>query len=373
MHIGQYISGAGHLALIGWMLLGGLFTPEPEPFEMTEVSVISGADFDAMVAAAQPPQQVTEVAQPLDPEVSPQQPDVTSTPDRAIEQPAPLQTQTPPEDAAPVVTEQALPPETRVDDTPPELQEPVGDIAVLVPQIAPQAAPRPVERVAPEPVAQPDPEATPDPVEQQAIAPDTTGEAVERETQEATAPPEATSEIVTEATASPAASARPPGRRPAPPVQQAATPAPQTPNTPNPEPAAQANTQPVNNDDVLAALSAAQQPVAAPSGPPLSAGEKDALRVAVSQCWNIGSLSTESLGTTVVISVSMNQNGTPQNDTIRMISASGGSDDAARRVFDSARRAIILCGSRGFNLPPEKFGQWQSIEMTFDPRKMGMR
>ncbi len=129
-------------------------------------------------------------------------------------------------------------------------------------------------------------------------------------------------------------------------------------------------TDAVKNDDVLAALTAAQETVAAPSGPPLSSGEKEALRVAVSQCWNIGSLSSEALETTVVMAVRMNKNGTPMNDSIRMISSSGGSDAAARRVFDSARRAIILCGSRGFNLPQEKFSQWQNIEMTFDPRKM---
>jgi hypothetical protein len=128
---------------------------------------------------------------------------------------------------------------------------------------------------------------------------------------------------------------------------------------------------PVNNDDVLAALQAAQEAVAAPSGPPLSAGERDALRVAVAQCWNIGSLSTEALGTTVVIAVKMNQNGTPVAETIRMLSSSGGSNAAAQRVFDSARRAIIRCGARGYDLPQEKFSQWQNIEMTFDPRKMG--
>ncbi len=368
MHTGHYISGAGHLGLIAWILLGGLFTPEPEPFEMTEVSVISGADFDAMVAPQQSPQSATEVAQPAVPQIETAEPEVESTPDDVIEQPAPVQAEAPPEDALPEV-EQEVPTEAPVEELPPELVEPVGETAVLVPEIAPEAAPRPVERVAPEPVAQPDPEATPDPVEQEAVAPDAEGEAVEQETQEATAPEEAVSEIVTEATAAPAASARPPGRRPAAPVRQAATEV----ETTAPSGANENASTPVNNDDVLAALTAAQETVAAPSGPPLSAGEKDSLRVAVSQCWNIGSLSSEALGTTVVIAVSMNRNATPVVDSIRMLSASGGSDAAARRVFDSARRAIIRCGSSGYKLPQEKFSQWQNIEMTFDPRKMGFR
>ena len=386
MHSGHYISGAGHLGLIGWLLLGGLFTPEPEPFEMTEVSVISGADFEAMVAASQPPQSATEVAQPSQPQTPPETPPVTAEPDTAIEQPAPVPTEAPPEDAPPQVAEQELPPETQVEDTPPDLSEPVGDVAVLVPEIAPEAAPRPVDRVAPEPVAQPEPEATPDPVEQEAVTPEPSEAETPQEPQEppeARAPEEATSQIVTEATKAPAASARPPGRRPAaPPVRQAEapTPAPEPkPETPAATPAETPAETPVDNADVLAALEAAQEavsdsaPTPAPSGPPLSAGEKDALRVAVSQCWNIGSLSTEALGTTVVIGVRMNQDGTPVTDTIRLISSTGGSDDAARRVFDSARRAIILCGSRGYSLPPEKYSQWQNIEMTFDPRKMGLR
>ncbi|NNK16825.1 MAG: energy transducer TonB [Sulfitobacter sp.] len=371
MHTGHVISGAGHLMLIGWLLLGGLLTPDSEPFEMTEVSVGSGADFDAMIAARQSPQSATEVAQPNAPEVQVETPEVSSTLDDVIEQPAPLQTETPPEDAPPEVTELELPPETQVEDTPPDLREPVGDVAVLVPEVAPEAAPRPVERGAPEPVAQPDPEAAPDPVQQEAVVPDATGETAEQETQEATAPEEATTEIVTEATNAPAASARPPGRRPAAPPRQVAEASEPVVEAERPAGQSENPSTPVNNDDVLAALQAAQEAVAAPSGPPLSAGERDALRVAVAQCWNIGSLSTEALGTTVVIAVKMNQNGTPVTETIRMLSSSGGSNAAAQRVFDSARRAIIRCGARGYDLPQEKFSQWQNIEMTFDPRKMG--
>ncbi len=361
LHTGHFISGAGHIGLILWLLLGGLFARTPEPFEMTEVSVISGADFDALVAAAQPPAQVEEVAQPAAPQAPADEPAVEAPQDTAIAQPTPVQTETPLDDPVPEVAE-----------TPPtDLSENAGDVAVLVPEVAPEAAPRPVERVAPEPVARPDPEAAPDIEEREAAAPDAEGETTETEQREATAPEEAVAEIVTEATTAPAASVRPPGRRPAAPARQAAVADPE-PQAETPQ-AAPTDNNAVNNDDVLAALQAAQQAVAAPSGPPLSAGEKDALRVAVSKCWNVGSLSSEALGTTVVIGVQMNQNGTPVVDTIRRISHSGGSDAAAQRVYDSARRAIILCGSRGYDLPAEKFSQWQNIEMTFDPRKMGLR
>ncbi len=368
MHTGHYISGTGHLVFIGWLLFGSAFDAAPPPFEATEVSVISGADFDALVAAGQSPDTATDVAQPEQPDVSTDAPEIAATPDAAIEQPTPIQTETPPDDTAPDVTELSLPPEAAVDDTPPELDQPIGDVAVLVPELAPQAVPRPVDRVAPEPVAQPEPDATPDPVEQQAVAPDAAGEAVE-EPQEAQAPEEATTEIVTEATAAPKASSRPPGRRPAAPEPQVASTPATTPDAPTASPT---DTDAVR-DALAEALSGAVETPAptAPSGPPLSVGEKESLRVAVSGCWNVGSLSSAALQTTVVVSVNMNQNGTPVIDTIRQVGSSGGSDADAKRVFDSARRAIIRCGTKGYKLPAEKYSQWQTIEMTFDPKKVG--
>lgn len=389
MDAGHTISGAGHLALIGWVLFGGVFRSDPPPFEMTEVSVVSGAEFEAMLAAQQSPDTATDVAQPAAPEVTPDVPEVAAQPDTAIEQPAPLQTQTPPGDTPPDVSTLAPPPDAQVSDVPPALDQPVGDVAVLVPEVAPEAVPRPVERVAPEPVAMPEPEATPAPDAQEAVAPDAVGD-LPQEPQEAEAPEEATTEIVTEATKAPAASPRPPGTRPAAPAPQVAeaepveTPAaPETPaETPAPEAPAETPTETPPSDvdaaAIAAAVAAAQTPAeapaaAAPSGSPLSAGEKESLRVAVSACWNVGSLSSEALRTTVVVSVAMQQDGTPITGSITMESSSGGSDTAARQAFEAARRAIIRCGARGYTLPTDKFGQWQNIEMTFNPERMRIK
>lgn len=367
MHAGHYISGTGHLALIGWVLLGGVFSSEPPPFEMTEVSVISGADFDAMMAAQQPPSSATDVAQPAPPEVTPETPEVAATQDTPVETPDPPQTQAPQEDPAPEVTELTPPPDAEVSDVAPELDQPVGEQAVLVPEIAPQAVPRPVERVAPQAVAQPDPDSTPSEVEQAAVAPDEAGE-TPQEASEAQAPEEATTEIVTEATTAPKASSRPPGRRPAAPEPQVAE---------TSAPAETAQSGDAINDailDVLGDAEATAENVSTPtpSGPPLSQGERDALKVAVARCWNVGTLSSEATQTIVVVSMQMNQNATPVTGSIKMDSYEGGSSASARRVYDAARRAIIRCGADGFNLPQEKYSQWQRIEMTFDPRKMGV-
>lgn len=363
MNAGHYISGAGHLGLIGWALLGGVFAAEPEPAELTEVSVVSAADFEAMVAASRSPNQVSEIAQPAAPQVVPDTPDVAAQPDSAIQQPAPLQTETPPSDTPPDVTELALPPEAEVEDTPPVLDEPTGDTAVLVPEIAPRAVARPVDRVAPEPVAQPAPDATPDITQQDAVTPETTDTPIEQETQEATAPEEATTEIVTEATTAPKSSSRPPGNRPS------SRPVPQTAAVPAPS-------EDVDAAAIAAAVAAAQAPAdtpVVPTGPPLSAGEEESLRVAVSACWNVGSLSSEALQTTVTVSVAMNADGTPIIGSINLDGSNGGSASAARQAFEAARRAIIRCGASGFQLPAEKYGQWQNIEMTFNPERMRVK
>jgi hypothetical protein len=56
-----------------------------------------------------------------------------------------------------------------------------------------------------------------------------------------------------------------------------------------------------------------------------------------------------------------------------MLSSSGGSAEAAKQAFEAARRAIIRCGATGFALPADKYGQWQEIEMTFNPERMRVK
>ena len=142
---------------------------------------------------------------------------------------------------------------------------------------------------------------------------------------------------------------------------------------PEAAPTEDAPTEDAVNAALQEALSNDTPAPAVPQGPPLSAGEKDALRVAVSNCWNVGSLSTDALATTVVVEVSMSQDGKPITGSIRMASSSGGSEAAARQAFEAARRAIIRCGARGFDLPVEKYSQWQEIEMTFNPERMRVK
>ena len=100
---------------------------------------------------------------------------------------------------------------------------------------------------------------------------------------------------------------------------------------------------------------------------------RDALWISVQQCWNTGALSSEALRVTVTIHVPMNADGTPESDRIRMLSHEGGSEAAAQQAYEAARRAVLRCGARGFDLPAERYDLWREVEMVFNPENMRIR
>jgi hypothetical protein len=383
VRIGYYISGAGHIGLILWMFLGEMFNTPPRSFEVTEVSVISGAEFDALMAGVQTPDVITDVAMP-----APELPAETAPPPESQPDPTPP---TPPE---PQVTEapqadpvpqqpEPLPQqaEAEVSDQAPVIAPPPQEEVVLAPIVSDRPVPRPAERVAPEPVAAPEPDTQVSDAVTEEVVPDEAAEVVREET-EGGAPQEATTRIVTEAmevpSAAPTTSIRPRTR----PTRPEPAPVAETPRQPAPQQQAQQQPAPQPDrtaDAVADALrqaleGGASSPAAGgQSGPPMTSGERDALRVAVQQCWNVGSLSSEALRTTVVVAVSMSEDGRPIGETLRMLRYDGGSAEAARQAFESARRAIIRCGANGFNLPRDKYAQWRDIEMTFNPENMRIR
>ncbi|WP_417248232.1 energy transducer TonB [Celeribacter sp.] len=386
MNTGHYISGAGHLGLILYALLGGLFlTPDDsEPVGVQEVALVSEAEFAALTRANSAPEvaeQAPERTAPVPmPETAPtRRPTPDAQPDQA---PAPSE----PEQAEPeVALDEAAPltPQAEVTDTPPEPQPDPElspeETGAGLPEIANQdPTPQSVPRIAPEAVTTPEPQPeiadapTPD------VSPDAETAEVVDEDVPAAAPEEATTEIVTEAeTPSGMAFSPRPQARPANLAARAAAAREQA----QAETSAPAEPQEDAADAVANAAAAAAAALAAevagetaspatPSGPPLSAGERDALRVAVSQCWNVGALSSEALRTTITVAVAMNRDGTPVSSSLNLLGYSGGSQSAANAAFEVARRAILRCGARGFNLPVEKYDHWRNIEMTFDPEQM---
>lgn len=405
MQTGVKISGALHLGAILWVLLGGtLFrAPPPADMQVSDVSILSESEFAALVSDA--PEADTVLPAPETPEVAaeaPAVPGAESAPQRPeVAAPAPPQ----PAEAEPDMSGARARAEAEADDTPPPAPVPPASEDSLPPAPAPDApvaaqdregldrpqppaletaAPRPAERVAPEATPAPDPDVARAEQATEATAPDPEAEAAAAaEPRTEAAPEAAATEIVTEAeegeadrATAPLRTARPRARpdRPAP----SPDPEPDTETTAaEPDPAPEEESP---EDAIAAAIAAdmandtppAGQP-AARSGTPLTGGEREALRVAVQDCWNLGSLSSAAQRVVVTVGVSMSPDGLPIVDSIRQISATGGSGGAAQQAYEAARRAIIRCGRDGYGLPPEKYDQWRDIEMTFNPERMRTR
>ncbi len=326
--------------------------------------MVSGEEFQALVDAARQPTVEAETATPAAPEMTENAPEIDVAPEEPVAPPPPPEVaepaQEPLEELAPEVSAAAperpqSPAELNVEDAP------VADVPVE----------RPAEVVAPEPAPAPAPEAVQEPVPQEAVIPDAVGETVEPP-REATAPPAATDRIITEAAQPPArapdASARPPARRPSAPQPTQTV---ETPTAPQSQPQQETS---VDNAAVQAALESALSSATetVPTGPPMSSGEKDALRLAVQSCWNVDP-GARWAQTTVTIAMNMTQDGRVVESSLRMIASEGGDASTANAAFGAARRAIILCQKQGYPLPAEKYGQWQEIEMTFNPERMRIR
>lgn len=375
MDTGQKASAVLHLGLVAWVALFDLFQAPSRDLTIpvAEVSILSAEEFAALTQPQAPASEPTPAPAP--------QPQPAPAP-APITPPAPL-------------------PEPEPEPAPQPEPEPESTGAIFSPAPTPGAAerpaPRPVDRVAPTPTEAPPEDANVDVTAPPQTGADAPGQADLPE-QDQVAAPEATTEIVTEATetatdsqdraaAAPTISQRPRTRpeRPVPPVQTATPaepePEPEPAPQPAPEPAAtaEAPTAPapdVANEvaDAVAAALADSLAGLGPTGPTgLTGSEADALRLAIQQCWNIGTLSTEAQQITITVGFSLTPGAIPEQGSIRTVDSSGGSDGAVSQAFEAARRAIIRCAGDGYGLPPEKYDAWRNVEITFNPEGMRLR
>ena len=388
--IGLIASGVGHLALILWALLGGIFfRPDPTPpVTMANVSLMSSDQFAALQARA-PTAPTDSPAQPSAPKASEKPP---AKPQKKPEPTPPQPEPTPPADApapdaAPEVPDLTTPPAKVTDAPPTPTEAPAPDQLVdVAPTDNPQATPKSATRVAPTPTETPAPDAqVSDTVTEQTTEQPSDQKPLDQP-KDQTAPADAGQVLETEANkedktigGAPQTSAVPkprPKKAPAPAVEP--QPAPDTTQTASADTTSPDATAAV--DDALAeALSgaASDTPSAgtgtAASGPPLTGGEKDAMVVAVKECWNVGSLSTDALNTIVTIGMSMGQDGKPDAGSIHMVGSEGGTDASTQQAYEAGRRAILRCARDGYPLPADKYDQWKDIEIVFNPAKMRMR
>ena len=383
MNKGYIFSGAGHLGLLLWALLGGwLFSAQKVPeIQVMDVSIVSGAELDAQASkvpkvADQAPKPAVQPPTPVDPAPAPKpqpapkpKPQPAPLPDTVPVADSPQPDQAPPPVAPPADLPQPIP-QPQVDATPkPRPVTKIADVPVDqvpdTPKVADTPTPKVTDTPTPDvPVTPPKPVAAPD-----AAAPTVTPDA----------PP------VTDNSPqlAPTASKRPQARPKLAAVKPPDVPVPDT--TATDQAAADkaaadkaakmaADQAAADQAAIDAAVAAATQGTdSAPSGPPMTAGEIDGLRVAIKKCWNLSTVSSAAMQTTVTVRLNVMQDGTPDGPSIHMTGFTGGSEADAKPLYEAAYRAIVRCGKAGFPLPADKYDTWKDLELVFDPSGMRLR
>ena len=377
MHIGHYISGFGHFLLLFWAILGGLFEAnEAPPLEMVKVSVISTTEYAAIIMPDAPPNAkilVDKILNPsLESEALPEQPTSEEAPvnmtnpyrienavkpDKVPRRPNPLRTPMP-----------------QIEDKLPDLDTPSSDRLSMLKSPNRIEAPYKVDRIAPMAVAPSVPDIRIDNQTREAALPVEALNSPEipepeqiskpKETAEPEAAVEITSKVLKDLPMAPKISLRPKAR-------------------PSLATVAKTKENYKSNDtqeqSINAALKTALENNAnsgiaqkTPSGPPLTASEKDGLRLTVQKCWVVD-VGSQAANVIVTVSISMNSDGTVIANSLRLKNSQGGSEGAVEAAFQAARRAILRCQKKSYDLPEEKYDHWREIEFTFDPRKMRIR
>lgn len=378
-----------HGLVLFWLLFGRFFTALPKEPEVTEVVIVSEAEFEALFRQeesapepeAEPELEPIVVPEPIpEPSLEPE-PAPAPIPKPELEpvlepvpEPEPLSEPVPLSEPEPEPLSDPIPVPEPVLPTVPEIVAPLDAL---------RPVPRPAPRVASEAQEAPVQDVTEADEVQQTTSPDTATDQVAEENLEATAPPETTTEIVTEAeepAAAPTASLRPQTR----PNRPAPTPSGVAEST---DEALQANAEPDAQapSDTSAAINDALSEVlgnlnekdptgnnAPDLGPPLTQSDLQGFQMSVQSCWNVN-VGSESAGITVELAFGMEPDGRVVESSITLFAVSDGSAAAQQVAYDAARRALLRCEGEGYPLPEEKYEQWKSTVMKFDPETMQFR
>jgi outer membrane biosynthesis protein TonB len=111
---------------------------------------------------------------------------------------------------------------------------------------------------------------------------------------------------------------------------------------------------------------ASSQPVA-PLGSQLTVSEKDLLIHQIEQCWNIPAGAKDAQNLIIDIHIDVDREGSATNVDI-IDKARYAADAFFRAAADSAVRAIRNPNCRPLKLPPDKYEQWKSITLSFNPK-----
>ncbi|MEE8515790.1 MAG: cell envelope integrity protein TolA [Alphaproteobacteria bacterium] len=100
----------------------------------------------------------------------------------------------------------------------------------------------------------------------------------------------------------------------------------------------------------------------------MTISELDAIRSQIEQCWNIPAGARDAQDLVVDISVVMNPDGTVRQATIVQRSRMS-RDSFYRAAAESALRAVLNPDCSPLRLPPQKYNQWKTFTLSFNPRE----
>jgi hypothetical protein len=110
---------------------------------------------------------------------------------------------------------------------------------------------------------------------------------------------------------------------------------------------------------------ASSQPIA-PLGSELTASELDLVKQQIYQCWNVPLGARDATDLTPEFRVSMNRDATVQS--VVLLNTERYGDPTFRAAADSARRALFNPQCTPLKLPLDKYNEWQTFTITFDPK-----
>lgn len=100
----------------------------------------------------------------------------------------------------------------------------------------------------------------------------------------------------------------------------------------------------------------------------LSVTELDLIRRQLGQCWNFSATGARNAKDLYVdIKVEMNPDATVRS---AVVVGQNGNDSFARSASDSARRAVLNPKCNPLKLPLDRYDQWKTITIRFDPQHM---
>ena len=112
---------------------------------------------------------------------------------------------------------------------------------------------------------------------------------------------------------------------------------------------------------------ASSQPVA-PLGPQLTTSEIDVVKQQIERCWSPSAAAKEAHDLIVDITAEVGPDGRVLTAQITSTSRMG--DPFYRSAAESALRAVLNPNCSPLKLPPEKYDQWKTLDLTFNPKDL---